>query len=153
MKKAICTICIFLLTFTITIQVFADEETEEINEKEAKENIIQASAEQTKQPNINSRAVLVLDRKSNTVIYQKNGYQKRAMASTTKIMTAIIVLENANLTDTVEVSRKAAATGGSRLGLKAGDKITVNNLLYGLMLKSGNDAAVTLAEHVGGRKC
>ncbi len=72
------------------------------------------------------------------------------MASTTKIMTAIIVLENSNLTDIVEVSKKAAGIGGSRLGLKSGDKITVGDLLYGLMLCSGNDAAVALAEHVGG---
>ena len=72
------------------------------------------------------------------------------MASTTKIMTCIIVLENGNLNDIVEVSKKSAGTGGSRLGLKTGDKITVKDLLYGLMLCSGNDAAVALAEHVGG---
>ena len=65
-------------------------------------------------------------------------------------MTCIIVLENGNLNDIVEVSKKSAGTGGSRLGLKTGDKITVKDLLYGLMLCSGNDAAVALAEHVGG---
>ena len=69
-------------------------------------------------------------------MYEKNGYSRRAMASTTKIMTAIIVLENSNLTDTVEISKKAGGTGGSRLGLKAKDKVTVNDLLYGLMLRS-----------------
>lgn len=58
------------------------------------------------------------------------------MASTTKIMTAIVVLENAKLTDVVEISKKAGGTGGSRLGLKAGDKVSVNDLLYGLMLRS-----------------
>ena len=72
------------------------------------------------------------------------------MASTTKIMTATVVLENSKLTDIVEVSKKSAGIGGSRLGLKSKDKITVNDLLYGLMLCSGNDAAVALAEHVGG---
>ena len=72
------------------------------------------------------------------------------MASTTKIMTATIVLEKGNLNDTIEISKKAASTGGSRLGLKTGDKITVCDLLYGLMLCSGNDAAVALAEHIGG---
>jgi D-alanyl-D-alanine carboxypeptidase (penicillin-binding protein 5/6) len=60
------------------------------------------------------------------------------------------VLENYSLNETVEVSKKAASTGGSRLGLKTGDKITVNDLLYGLMLCSGNDAAVCLAETVSG---
>ena len=72
------------------------------------------------------------------------------MASTTKIMTATIVLENADLDKTIEASKKAAGTGGSRLGLKTGDKITIRDLLYGLMLCSGNDAAVCLAESVAG---
>ena len=72
------------------------------------------------------------------------------MASTTKIMTATIIIEKCNLTDTIEISKKAAGTGGSRLGLKTGDKITVLDLLYGLMLRSGNDAAVALAEYAGG---
>ena len=72
------------------------------------------------------------------------------MASTTKIMTAIVTLENCDLTQTVTISKKSAGTGGSRLGLKADDKITMNDLLYGLMLKSGNDAAVAIAETVGG---
>ena len=72
------------------------------------------------------------------------------MASTTKIMTAIVTIENCNLDTSIEVSKKAAGTGGSRLGLKTGDKITIRDLLYGLMLRSGNDCAVCLAEYVGG---
>ena len=64
------------------------------------------------------------------------------MASTTKIMTATIIIENCNLDETIEISKKAAGTGGSRLGLKTGDKITIRDLLYGLMMRSGNDAAV-----------
>lgn len=99
---------------------------------------------------INSRSCVVFDRNSHMILYGKNENSQVKMASTTKIMTAIIVIENSNLKDTVEVSKKAASTGGSRLGLKAGDKITVHDLLYGLMLISGNDAAVCLAEHVGG---
>ena len=73
------------------------------------------------------------------------------MASTTKIMTCIVVIENADLNAEVKVSAKAAGTGGSRLGLKKDDKITIKDLLYGLMLRSGNDAAVALAEYVGKR--
>ena len=72
------------------------------------------------------------------------------MASTTKIMTSLIVIENTNLDNIVEISAKAAGTGGSRLKIKKGDKITVRDLLYGLMLRSGNDAAVALAEYIGG---
>lgn len=101
-------------------------------------------------PTINSRAYVVIDRKSNTILLGKNENQKKKMASTTKIMTALVVIENCNLSDIVEVSKKAASTGGSRLGLKTGDKITVYDLLYGLMMRSGNDAAVSLAEHVAG---
>lgn len=101
-------------------------------------------------PTINSRAYIVLDRKSSTVILGKNHNQRKKMASTTKIMTSLVVIENCNLSDTVEISKKAGSTGGSRLGIKTGDKITVNDLLYGLMLCSGNDAAVALAEHVAG---
>lgn len=150
MKKIINLLAIIIMVVAIPIRLYADETQEEMNEQEAREDILQVSGEVTKEPQIHSRAVLILDTKSNTVIYEKNGYSKRAMASTTKIMTCIVVLENAKLTDTVEISKKAGGTGGSRLGLKAGDKVTVQDLLYGLMLRSGNDAAVALAEYVGG---
>lgn len=101
-------------------------------------------------PDTNSRACVVIDRNTNTILYGKNEKQKRKMASTTKIMTSTIIIESCNLNDTIEISKKAAGTGGSRLGLKIGDKITVRDLLYGLMLRSGNDAAVALAEYAGG---
>ncbi len=65
-------------------------------------------------------------------------------------MTAIIILENCKLTDIVTVSKKAAGTGGSRLGLKTNDKISINDLMYGLLLVSGNDTAVALAEYAAG---
>ena len=99
---------------------------------------------------LNTRSCIVLDRLSKKILYGKNEYNKVKMASTTKIMTATIIIENCNLEETVEVSKKAANTGGSRLGLKTGDKITIKDLLYGLMLRSGNDAAVALAEVCAG---
>lgn len=102
------------------------------------------------EPKLSARTAIVYDRKSNKMIYGKQQDKRVAMASTTKIMTAIVVIENINLEKEVTVSAKAAAIGGSRLGLKKGDKITIRNLLYGLMLCSGNDAAVALAEEVGG---
>ena len=138
---------IILLIVFISSSVYSDEiDTEEIIWKD---NFIQASNSK-EEPKINSRSAVVYDRKSKKVIWGKKENERRPMASTTKIMTAIVVLENANLDDTVTVSKKAAGTGGSRLGLKTGDKITINNLLYGLLLVSGNDAAVALAEHVSG---
>ena len=123
--------------------VWADIENENILDGISYENSSQVSGEIKDGPKINSRVALVYDRVSGRVLYEKNGYEKYKMASTTKIMTAIVVLENSNLTDVVTVDRKAAGTGGSRLGLKTNDKITVQDLLYGLMLESGNDDAVT----------
>ena len=109
-----------------------------------------AKDEDEEEIDITSRIALIYDRASGKILYEKNGNKQTPMASTTKIMTAIVVLENAKLTDTVTITSKAASMGGSRLGLKKNDKITVNDLLYGLMLRSGNDAAVALAIHVGG---
>ena len=99
---------------------------------------------------INSRAYVVIDRNTHMVLCGKNENETRKMASTTKIMTATIVLENTNLNDIVTISKKAAGTGGSRLGLRANDKLSVLDLLYGLLLCSGNDAAVALAEFTSG---
>lgn len=136
MKKLIAILSIFIIIFSVNIRVFADDIDEEENLDEINEEVLNASTTASTVPKINSRAVLILDTESNKVIYEKNGYSKRAMASTTKIMTAIVVLENAKLTDVVEISKKAGGTGGSRLGLKSGDKVSVNDLLYGLMLRS-----------------
>ncbi len=84
------------------------------------------------------------------VIYEKNAYVQHSMASTTKIMTALVALENCGLEDVVTVSRNASMQEGSSMYLHPGDQITMENLLYGLMLNSGNDAAVAIAEHVAG---
>ena len=139
MKEKILKIISIFLWFIIALQVavFAnEEENETVGMQEIWEEIKQTDANIVKEPVINSRAAVVFDRKSKTVIFDKNANQKRAMASTTKIMTAILVLEKGNLNDIIEVSQKASNTGGSRLGLKKGDKISLNDLLYGLMLRS-----------------
>ncbi len=141
---------ILLLFFNVTV-CYADlEDDEEIDVEEIKKEIVQASTTIAEEPKLNAKIGLVFDRASKTILYEKNGLKQVPMASTTKIMTAIVVLENADLTDVVTIDKKAAGTGGSRLGLKVNDKITVHDLLYGLMLKSGNDTAVALAIHVGG---
>ena len=125
------------------------EEDELVDLGEIQKEIIETSVEPD-EISLDSRIALIYDRASGRILYEKNGNKQTPMASTTKIMTAIVVLENANLTDVVTINSKAAGTGGSRLGLKKNDKITVNDLLYGLMLRSGNDAAIALAIHVGG---
>lgn len=126
-----------------TGEIEDDDEEVDINE------ILETVAD-IEELEIESKIALIYDRASGNILYEKNGNKQTPMASTTKIMTAIVVLENANLTDVVTIDSKAAGTGGSRLGLKKNDKITVNDLLYGLMLRSGNDAAVALANYVGG---
>lgn len=134
MKKIITIILLIIIFFSIPITILADDVDEETTN--VIEEVLSASTNVDNIPKLNARACLVFDRDSKRVLFEKDGYSRRKMASTTKIMTSIIVLEHANLTDTVEVSKKAGGTGGSRLGLKAGDKITVNDLLYGLMLRS-----------------
>lgn len=124
-------------------------EDEQVDINEVEKEAVEAS-NNAEELEINSRIALIYDRASGQILYEKNGEKQTPMASTTKIMTAIVVLENADLTETVTINSKAAGIGGSRLGLKKNDKITVNDLLYGLMLRSGNDAAVALAMHVGG---
>lgn len=84
------------------------------------------------------------------VLYARDAEVLHGMASTTKIMTAIIAIENGNLENEVTVSQNAAGQEGSSIYLKAGDKVKLCDLLYGLMLNSGNDAAVAIAEGVGG---
>lgn len=150
-KAFIVIVNIILFLFFNVSTCYADlEDEEEIDVEEIKKEVVQASTAITEEPKLNAKIGLVFDRASKTILYEKNGLKQVPMASTTKIMTAIVVLENADLTDVVTIDKKAAGTGGSRLGLKVNDKITVHDLLYGLMLKSGNDTAVALAIHVGG---
>jgi len=151
MKKIlIIGLCII---FIFAPYIYADEtEEENINLNELGEVIKEVSANISDEPNITSRAAVVFDRESKTILYDKKMNEKRAMASTTKIMTAIVVLEKTNLSDIVTVSKKAAGTGGSRLGLKTDDIITVHDLLYGLMLVSGNDSRCCISRACR-RKC
>jgi len=148
-KKIIVFSLIFCILIINNITIFADDESDSVDIKEL-DKVIQTASEAVDVPKIDSRYAIVLDRNNKTVLYGKNEYTKTKMASTTKIMTSLIVIENTNLDDIVEISSKAAGTGGSRLKIRKGDKITVRDLLYGLMLRSGNDAAVALAEYVGG---
>ena len=147
-RKIILIFCIITLISFQTIS-FADDDIDEVDEIDIN-NIVEASANYEEDLKINSRIAVAYDRETGLKIWGKDEDKKTAMASTTKIMTAIVVIENSNLDDIVEVSKRAAWTGGSKLGLKTGDKISVRHLLYGLMLRSGNDSAVALAEYVGG---
>jgi len=104
-------------------------------------------------PLLTARGVLVVDRDSQQIIYAKNPDQPRPPASVMKIVTAMATLEMARPDDQVTVSERAAAQPPHRMGLKAGERLTIQDLLYGLLLESGNDAAEALADGLpGGRE-
>lgn len=94
-------------------------------------------------------SAVLIDAKSGRVLYAKNADEKMACASTTKIMTCILLLENGNLDDEIEVSSYAASMPKVKLFLKKGEKYLVRDLLFSLMLESHNDSAVVLAEYIG----
>lgn len=100
--------------------------------------------------NLKCLSGVVIDQDSGRILYSKNGDMVLPMASTTKIMTAIVAIEKSNLSDFVTISDKAVSIKGSVVGYKKGEKITLEELLYGLILRSGNDAAIAIAEHISG---
>lgn len=97
-----------------------------------------------------AQAATLIDVTSGRIISVKNGDKPMLIASLTKIMTAIVAIEQGKLSDKVKVSRNAFGKEGSSIFLKLGEEMSLENLLYGLMLRSGNDAATAIAEHVGG---
>lgn len=99
---------------------------------------------------IDSPSAVVMDNATGRVLYEKNAYDKRAMASLTKVMTSILLVENCSMDEKIEVPAEATWQGGSEVGLKKGDTVTARALLYGMLLPSGNDCAYTVAIHVGG---
>ena len=142
MNKYLKIILISFIVFLINLNIFAYEIEEETDYIWLQEEIKCTSANSQNEPALSSRYVVAFDRDSKSVIYGKNENKQVPMASTTKIMTAIVLLENLGvnnnltLSSEVEVCKQAGAIGGSRLGLKTGDKVKVNDLLYGLMLCS-----------------
>ena len=97
-------------------------------------------------------SAILVDVDSGRVLYEQNADARMLIASTTKILTALVAIEEGDLSDTVKVSREAAYTEGSSMYLQEGEELTLEALLYGLLLCSGNDAAVAIADHVGGNQ-
>lgn len=102
------------------------------------------------EPELHSRGALLMDMQSGQVLYGKSENERFYPASITKIMTAILALEHSSLNDQVKISRLATEQEGNRVYLVEGEVQSMKNLLYGLMLNSGNDAAVAIAEHISG---
>jgi len=100
-------------------------------------------------PLTDAESEIIVDFDSGKILYEKNSNKKMQIASITKLMTAIIALEEGNLDEVITISEKAALTEGSKVWLLSGEKITLRNLLYAVMIHSGNDAAYAIAEHLG----
>ncbi len=99
---------------------------------------------------ISAKAAIVVNFDTGEVIFSKNSRERLPAASTIKIMTALVALDKAKLTDKFDVSKKAAEVGEDSMGLSEGEQLTLDELLNGLLLPSGNDAAVAIAEGVWG---
>lgn len=111
---------------------------------------VKAATEAPSETELFAKSAVLLDGDSGRVLYNKDGNTPMPMASTTKIMTLIVVLENAKLSDTVTVSKNAARQPKVHLGMREKQQFKLEDLCYSLMLESHNDSAVALAEHVGG---
>lgn len=143
MIKGICYILVPIFVFFSAFQSTAGEKSIEAD------SIVQAVSDQ-KPPVVNALAAIVVEESTGRILFARNAAQKRSIASTTKIMTALVALENGDLEDAVTISKRAAAIGGSTAGLQAGEKYTLRELLFVMLMISGNDAAIAVAEHVGG---
>lgn len=118
--------------------------------EENESGAVAAAGDTAELAKLNARYALLMDADNRRVLFEKSGYEKVPMASTTKIMTLIVTLENANLEDLVTVSDYAASMPDVQLNMKKDEQYRLGDLVYSLMLESHNDTAVAIAEHVGG---
>lgn len=132
---------LMLLIFLICLCTPVDAQELENNNSTSKQN---------KNISVDARCAIAMDSKSRIVLYEKSAYDLVPMASTTKIMTTLVAIKYGDLERKVEISQKAASIRGSTVGFKKGEQVSLKELLYGLMLRSGNDAAIAIAEGVGG---
>ena len=109
-----------------------------------------ANNKENKEPNPVAKSAVLIDAETGRILWGKNENEPLAMASTTKIMTAILAIEEGNLNDTVVVSKNATKAPPVKMFLKEGEEIKLKELLYALMMQSSNDAAVAIAEHISG---
>lgn len=101
-------------------------------------------------PGVSANNAVLIEQSTGRVLFEKDAHSRESIASITKVMTAIIAIESGKLDEKVTASRNAVYTEGSSIYLEQGERMKLEDLVYGLMLRSGNDAAVAIAEHVGG---
>lgn len=133
--------------YALTPRVGGRDEPREI---EAVREVAFASERAAGGPAVSAHSAILIDAETGAILYEKDAYTRRPMASTTKMMTAILAMERAKPTDVVVTSKHASQTPYTGLYLKEGEKVSVQDLLWGLLLRSANDACVALGEHVAG---
>lgn len=138
MRKKQCYIAKVLVILFITTLLFNTKALAKVNSNDLKE--IRVSA----------LSAVAIDAKTGRVLYDKGSHTILPMASTTKIATALVALKYGDLDKTVEISKNAQNVKGSKVGYKKGENITIKELLYGLLFKSGNDAAIAISEGIAG---
>ncbi|AID44532.1 D-alanyl-D-alanine carboxypeptidase [Candidatus Arthromitus sp. SFB-mouse-Japan] len=109
-----------------------------------------ASVKKQKPYDLNAHAAIVIDAKTHRVLFDKNGRNILPMASTTKILTSLVAIKYGDLDQKIKISPNAASIRGSKVGYKKDEEISLRELIYGLMFKSGNDAAIAIAEGIAG---
>jgi len=132
------TACLFVVLFFVLGLFAADASAEPV------------SAAPDAPPSITGETGVLIDVKTGNVLFDKNAHVRMEPASITKIMTAILALEKGNLSDTVVTGKEPTLTYGTRIYLEEGEKLTLEQLLYAMLLNSANDAAIAVAEHIGG---
>lgn len=150
----LCTLCLSgrMTYFYDSMAATSNTLQEEKNALTILDCMAQSSQSKQEIPELHlyAKAAVLMDADSGRILYDKNGEEQLPMASTTKIMTLIVTLENGELDDVVEVSSYAASMPEVKLHIRTGEEYKLKDLLYSLMLESHNDSAVAIAEHVGG---
>lgn len=144
---------IFVIIFIFNIVSYAienedNEDNEDFEYNEIAEEALQTVSSVSNLPETYSKHIIAMDRDSGRILFEKDAYSKTPMASTTKILTAIIAIEKCKLDETVNISKTASSVSGSTLGILSNTQMNMSDLLYGLMLRSGNDCAIAIAEHI-----
>lgn len=153
-KKVLSILLLVLLTINLTIYSTKADINEDLDEAIdiLDENSIKASNNKisNKPLRVPARNAIAIDSKTNEVLWEQKAYEIVPMASTTKILTSLIAINYGNLERKVTISKNASSIRGSTVGYRAGEEVAMRELLFGLMFKSGNDAAIAIAEDIGG---
>lgn len=151
MKKKISILIIFLIIST-SINTSALGKENSILEEAYIETIDvkDGNGKLCKDVSPDAHFAIAYDAKNKKVLYEKNAFRNVPMASTTKILTALVAINYCDLDEEVIISKTASSIRGSKVGFRSGEKVKMRELLFGLMYKSGNDAAIAIAEHIGG---